>query len=106
MTTHTSPRMQVNADWTQSFDFQVNAASWTIHGRAASTKNSANYVNLNSNNLIWSDANNGVLQVYLTKNNCATLGVATINIEVIRTDPTPIRPILRFIVQNNAGIAS
>lgn len=108
MATYTSSRMQTNADWTLNINFGANAATWDIYGRVQSRKNSNNYVDLNANNLTWTDANNGVLQIYLTVNNCSHLGSTgntAVVIEIIRTDPTPIRPIFRAHTKCWTGVA-
>jgi hypothetical protein len=44
------------------------------------------------------------LIISLTQNDTAALGIGRIVFEVLRVDPPPQRPILKFYIENTAGV--
>jgi hypothetical protein len=108
MVAYTAQRLQTNAAWSAEFRFaNTNLTAWTLAGRALSSQNSTRYVDLAMNTQITvSDANNGTFSVTLTPLEANTLGPGTVTFEIVRTDPLPKRPVLRFTIKNHPGVAA
>src|SRR4051812_48999500 len=95
------PRMQTNALWqTPPIAFRagspprdVDISAWVLRGIARSSTCSL-ALNSDSGRLAISDT--GQLTIRLTEADCAALGEGRVDIEVMRSEPPPRRPLLRF----------
>ena len=106
-----SQRMQTNSDWSSVFQFTdsssppvpVHIADWTLMGTVRRTNKKNVELDLTARMEVEDDT--GQLVISLSEADTNYLGVGTIVFEVLRTDPLPLRPILRFYVNNYAGVA-
>jgi hypothetical protein len=103
--------MQTNAEWSSVFQFTdssnppvpIHIAGWNLIGTARRTNKQNIGLDLTSRMEVEDDTS--LLAISLSEADTEYLGVGTIVFEVLRTDPAPLRPILRFYVNNYAGIA-
>jgi hypothetical protein len=105
MATYVAPRMQTNADWVAQFTFSGadDISSWTISGRAQSTKARGAGVDLVQGQHL-TIVGPATVQVSLSVTDCSHLGACTVEFELMRETPTPVRPFLRFQIQNHQGL--
>ena len=103
-------KMQTNAAWSSAFQFTVGTppvnqdlSSWTLTGMCQRSNLPNNNLDLVPRMSLGTDTSQ--LIIALTEDDTLALGVGRIIFEVLRTDPLPRRPILRFYIENNQGIA-
>lgn len=109
MVAYTAQRLQTNADWRAQFRFTgVDLTDWTLVGRALSDKGANRYVDLSvaGGQLTIDDAETGTFTVDLTAAESLYLREGLITFEILRTDPEPRRPVLRFTIKNHKGVAA
>jgi hypothetical protein len=101
--------MQTNSAWTSVFQFVVgnppipfSLATWTLIGTATRTNMPNKAVDLANKMSLMDDTSQ--LMISLVEDDTSLLGVGRIVFEVLRTDPGPQRPILKFYVENHAGV--
>jgi hypothetical protein len=104
-------KMQVNAAWSSIFQFMVgnppvpqSLSTWTLIGTAQRANLPNNNLDLVPRMDLGTDTSQ--LIISLTNLDTASLGVGRIVFEVLRIDPPPYRPILKFYIENNDGVAS
>jgi hypothetical protein len=101
-------RMQTNAAWYGIFQFTMqnipySIAGWTLQGLAQKVNVPIRNVDLSTRMALMTDSSK--LKITLSEDDTFLLGVGRIQFEVLRMDPLPQRPILRFYIQNYEGIA-
>jgi hypothetical protein len=100
-------RMQTNAAWSlPPVHFQsgmppddLDISTWTLGGTAKGVQSSLDLAQADR-----LSAPGGDLLVALSAADCAALGAGRVDIEVLRLSPAPVRPILRFAIDNHAGV--
>jgi len=103
------PRMQTNAVWrTPPITFRAGApprdvdiSAWVVSGIARSSTCS---LALNSDNGRLAITDAGQLTISLSEADCAVLGPGRVDVEVMRSEPPPRRPLLRFAIINHQGL--
>jgi hypothetical protein len=108
---YTAQKMQVNAAWSSIFQFTVgnppvpqSLATWTLSGKVQRVNLPNNNLDLTSRMHVGVDTSQ--LMISLTPVDTDFLGVGRIVFEVLRVSPLPQRPILKFYIDNNEGIAT
>lgn len=102
-------RMQTNAAWSSPpIAFQIGSpptaldiSTWTLAGAA---KGVSATLDLSQSGRLSSSA--GDLVISLSAADCAALGPGRVDVEVMRTAPSPRRPIMRFSIANHQGVSS
>lgn len=102
------PRMQTNAAWiSPAITFKagnpsaiVSAAGWTFSGVALGANGSRIDLATQSRMTVA----DGKLTIALTIGDCASLGPGRVQFEIMRQSPSPTRPVLRFALNNVAGL--
>jgi hypothetical protein len=107
---YVTQKMQTNAAWSSIFQFTVGTppvpqdlSTWTLRGKCQRTNLPNNYLDLVPRMVLGVDTSQ--LVISLTDADTLKLGVGRIVFEVLRVDPPPQRPILRFFVENTLGVA-
>lgn len=111
ITTKKAARMQTNAAWlSPSVSYKagsplafVDISSWTIDGVAVGAKGKRITLNAANSKIVRDSAT--AFRVSLTQADTLALGVGEVVIEIMRHDPTPVRPILRMTGFNYHGVA-
>lgn len=100
-------RMQVNSVWSSppitiiAGGVAVDMSGWTFAGFA---RGPIGRLDLSQSGRVSLDGQ-GRLVVAFSQPDCAALGVGRVHVEIMRATPTPApRPILRFFVENYAGV--
>jgi hypothetical protein len=103
--------MQTNSAWSSIFQFTcgtpsvpLSLASWTLTGKAQRVNLPNNQLDLMPKMNLGTDTSQ--LTISLTDADTALLGVGRIVFEVLRINPFPQRPILKFYIDNYDGVAS
>jgi hypothetical protein len=106
--------MQTNSEWSTIFQFQtthsggipisVDISSWTMIGTAERTNLIDNSLPLAMGSRLSLGGGIGQLIINLSEDDTAFLDVGKISFEIIRTDPLPQRPVLKFFIQNYKGL--
>jgi hypothetical protein len=106
-------RMQDNSAWSTTFQFMtgpqgalvpLSIASWSVKGTAQRV-NLPNSCSLDLATRISLMPDPSQLQIALSQDDCSLLGVGVIVFELLRVDPPPQRPILKFFINNYEGVA-
>jgi hypothetical protein len=102
-------RCQTNSDWATTFQFMSgNPAtplpidSWTLQGKVQRTNLPANSLDLTYKLAVGVDPSQ--LTISLSKYDTLFLGAGRLVIEVLRVNPVPVRPILKFYFENHPGV--
>lgn len=108
---YVAQKMQINAAWSSIFQFVVgdppvpqSLATWTLNGRVQRVNLPNNNLDLTSRMHLMADTSQ--LSISLTPADTDFLGVGRIVFEVLRVSPLPQRPILKFYIDNNDGVAT
>jgi hypothetical protein len=110
---YTCQRLQTNAEWNSIFQFVSGKDSlsppqpisdWTLTGIAKRINKANIELDITPRMTIGDDPSQ--LTISLSTDDTAYLGVGIIVFEVLRIDPLPLRPILRFYINNYLGIAN
>jgi hypothetical protein len=107
---YNSQRMQTNAAWNSLFQFVVgnppipfSLATWTLKGNAKRVNLPSKSIDLDTK-LVLMDDDTSKLLISLTEDDTNLLGVGKIVFEILRIDPAPQRPIVKFYIENHAGV--
>ena len=109
--TVTAAQMYTNAAWVSpQIVFQagtppavVDISGWLIDGVAVGARGRRVELTVSNSRIVI--VNVSTLQVSLTAQDMADLGVGEVTIEVMRRDPAPIRPIALMKSDNRRGVA-
>lgn len=104
--------MQTNAAWVSpEFAYYSGASNtptdisgWTLEGVAVGAKGQRVPLTINNDKVVVVGTNK--LKISLSKTDMRLLGVGEVKIEVMRSDPAPVRPVLVVTGMNNEGIAA
>jgi hypothetical protein len=108
---YVAPRCQTNADWSTTFRFNdgqqpapspIPIDSWTLQGKVERLTLPHNWLDLTSQMVVGDDPS--TLTIFLTKVDTYILGAGRLVVEILRIDPPPIRPILKFYMTNHQGV--
>ena len=107
-----SQRMQTNSDWSSVFKFVVglppipqNLSTWIIEGVARRENLPSNYVPLAIGTRLALGEDPSQLTISLSSDDTQALGAGRVVFEILRISPVPQRPILKFYIENNLGVA-
>jgi hypothetical protein len=103
------PRMQTNTAWcSPPITFRagtsprnVDVRAWVLSGVACSQACSL-ALNGENGRLAITDA--GELTIVLSEADCAALGPGRVDVEVLRIEPAPTRPLFRLAITNHDGL--
>jgi hypothetical protein len=102
-------RCQTNADWSTTFQFMAGTSatpvpidSWTLQGRVQRTNLPGINLDLTAKMAVGTDPS--TLTITLSKYDTLYLGAGRLVFEVLRASPTPVRPILKFFLENYPGV--
>jgi hypothetical protein len=104
-------RMQTNAGWAATFQFMsgppealvpLSIASWSVQGTVQRVNLPSNSLDLATRMTLLTDPSQ--LKITLSEDDCFMLGAGLIVFEILRVDPSPQRPILKFFVNNYEGV--
>jgi hypothetical protein len=105
--------MQTNSAWSSVFQFTIGTttppvplslSTWTLTGKVQRVNLPNNQLDLTPRMSLGTDTSQ--LTISLTDADTALLGVGNIVFEVLRINPPPQRPILKFYIDNYDGVAS
>lgn len=107
---YTAQRMQTNSEWSTTFRFTIDnppvpqsLATWTLIGKCQRVNLPNTYLDLIPRMNIGDDDTSQLI-ISLSKDDTLMLGVGRIVFEVLRVDPIPQRPILKFFIDNFNGV--
>jgi hypothetical protein len=106
---YVAQKMQVNSAWSSIFQFTVgnppipqNLSTWSLRGKCQRTNLPNNWLDLIPRMDLGTDTSQ--LIISLTELDTFQLGIGRIVFEVLRVSPPPQRPILKFYIENHAGV--
>jgi len=106
---YVTQRMVTNSAWSSIFQFTVGTppvpqdlSTWTLRGKCQRTNLPNNNLDLVPRMTLGLDTSQ--LIIALTDVDTLKLGVGRVVFEVLRVDPPPQRPILRFFIENTIGV--
>jgi hypothetical protein len=105
-------RMQTNSAWSSFFQFIIGTPpipypikAWLVKGVARRINlPETKYVDLALGGRLTLTTDPSQLKVTLTEDDTLFLDVGRIQFEILRIDPLPQRPILKFEIENYAGV--
>jgi len=106
---YVAQKMQTNAAWSSVFQFTVgnppvpqDLSTWILKGKCERVNLVNNFLDLVTRMDLGTDTSQ--LIISLTQDDTLFLGPGRIVFEVLRVDPPPQRPILKFYIENNPGV--